>query len=133
MGSFRFGEFELDLDRYQLLRGGFGVKLEGLPLRLLILLVEQRGQVVTRQQIEETLWGKDVFIDAEQGINTAIRKIRVVLRERPQRPRYIRTVVGKGYRFLAADVIEGGDIVERGMVTLEELGQAIRSAAGLDG
>jgi DNA-binding winged helix-turn-helix (wHTH) protein len=131
LGAFGFGEFELDLDRYQLLRRGFAVKLEGLPLQLLILLVRRRGTVVTRQEIEASLWGKDVFIDAEQGINTAIRKIRQVLRDHPQRPRYIQTVVGKGYRFLAADVIEYE--AERNMVTMEELGQAIRAAAGLDG
>ena len=131
LGSYRFGEFELDLDRYQLLRRGTGVKLEGLPLQLLILLVRRNGSVVSRQDIESDLWGKDVFVDAEQGINTAIRKIRQVLRDRPQRPRYIQTVVGKGYRFLAADVIEYE--AERNVVTMEELGQAIRAAAGLDG
>jgi DNA-binding winged helix-turn-helix (wHTH) protein len=131
LGSYRFGEFELDLDRYQLLRRGTGVKLEGLPLQLLILLVRRNGSVVSRQEIESDLWGKDVFVDAEQGINTAIRKIRQVLRDRPQRPRYIQTVVGKGYRFLAADVIEYE--AERNLVTMEELGQAIRAAAGLDG
>ena len=131
LGSYRFGEFELDLDRYQLLRRGASVKLEGLPLQLLILLVRRNGSVVSRQDIESDLWGKDVFVDAEQGINTAIRKIRQVLRDRPQRPRYIQTVVGKGYRFLAADVIEYE--AERNVVTMEELGQAIRAAAGLDG
>ena len=131
LGSYRFGEFELDLDRYQLLRRGTGVKLEGLPLQLLILLVRRNGSVVSRQEIESDLWGKDVFVDAEQGINTDIRKIRQVLRDRPQRPRYIQTVVGKGYRFLAADVIEYE--AERNLVTMEELGQAIRAAAGLDG
>ena len=129
--SYRFGDFELDLERYQLLRRGAAAKLEGLPLQLLILLVERRGTVVCREEIEEQLWGKGVFIDVEQGINTAIRKIRQVLRDRPQRPRYLQTVVGKGYRFLASDVVETGPEVPN-MVTMEELGQAIRAAAGLD-
>lgn len=140
--SFRFGEFELDTERYQLLRGGFSVKLENLPLQLLMLLVRRRGELVSRQEIEEEIWGKDVFVDVAQGINTAVRKIRRVLRDHPESPRYLQTVVGKGYRFLAADVLECRDAAEtpdpppdqsHGAVTMEELGQAILGAADLDG
>jgi DNA-binding winged helix-turn-helix (wHTH) protein len=138
--SFRFGEFELDMERYQLLHRGFGVKLENLPLQLLMLLVGRRGEIVSRQEIEEELWGKDVFVDVEQGINTAVRKIRRILREHPENPRYLQTVVGKGYRFFAADVVECHGATEtsdfptnHGTVTMEELGQAILGAAGLDG
>ncbi len=139
--SFRFGEFELDVERYQLLHRGIGVKLENLPLQLLMLLVQRRGQLVSRREIEEELWGKDVFVDVEQGINTAVRKIRQVLRDHPEKPRYVQTVVGKGYRFLAADVHEAGAVtdtpvspnrVSDATVTVEELGQAILSAAGLE-
>jgi DNA-binding winged helix-turn-helix (wHTH) protein len=138
----RFGEFTLDIDRYQLLRRGSAVKLENLPLQLLILLVNRRGQIVSRREIEEELWGRDVFVDVEQGINTAIRKIRRVLRDHPEKPHYVQTVVGKGYRFLAVEVVEaepptpGAAIskTEYGSVnvTLEELGQAILTAAGLE-
>ena len=136
----RFGEFELDREGYQLLRKGTAVKMENLPLQLLMLLVAQRGQVVSRRQIEESLWGKDVFVDVEQGINTAIRKIRQILRDHPEKPRYLQTVVGRGYRFLATDVVES-DAVGSGThalrddagrtVTLEELGEAILAASGL--
>ena len=139
---FRFGEFTLDMDRYQLQRCGFDVRLENLPLQLLMLLLNRRGQIVSRREIEEELWGRDVFVDVEQGINTAIRKIRQVLRDHPERPRYLQTVVGKGYRFIAVEVVEdetGSSTAaiskpENGSaaVTLEELGQAILSAAGLD-
>ena len=99
--QYRFDEFELDFERYQLQRSGHPVKLENIPLQLLMLLAERRGQIVTREEIIEKLWGKNVFLDAEQGINTAIRKIRLVLRDHPEEPRYIQTVVGKGYRFVA--------------------------------
>ena len=74
-----FGEFELDFGRFQLFRSGQPVRLEGLPLQLLMFLVGKRGQLVTREQIADALWGKDVFVDVEQGINTAIRKIRMAL------------------------------------------------------
>jgi TolB-like protein len=67
---------------------------------LLILLAEKDGHVVTRQEIIERLWGKDVFVDTEHGINTAVRKIRTALREDGERPRYVQTVLGKGYRLV---------------------------------
>jgi DNA-binding winged helix-turn-helix (wHTH) protein len=128
-----FGEFTLDMDHYQLQRGGFAVKLEDLPLRLLMLLVNRRGQLVSRREIEEELWGRDVFVDIEQGINTAIRKIRQVLRDHPEKPRYLQTVVGKGYRFIDVEVVAGGICGPSiPKPTLEELGQAILSAAGLE-
>lgn len=70
-------------------------------MELLILLVEKEGQLVTREEIAHRLWGKDVFLDTEHGINTAIRKIRHVLRDDPERSRFVQTVSGKGYRFVA--------------------------------
>lgn len=71
-------------------------------MELLILLVERQGQLVTRDEIIARLWGKDVFLDAEQGINTAIRKVRRALGDDPEQPRYVATVVGKGYRFIGS-------------------------------
>src|SRR5438874_3779561 len=78
------------------------VKLEKVPMELLILLLQKDGHLVTRQQIIERLWGNDVFVDTEHGINTAIRKIRQALKEDPDQPRFVQTVTGKGYRFVAA-------------------------------
>jgi TolB-like protein/DNA-binding winged helix-turn-helix (wHTH) protein len=100
-GVVKFDEFELDCNRYQLLRAGRRIKLEKLPMELLILLLEKEGHLVTRQEIVDHLWGPDVFLDTEHGINTAIRKIRNVLRDDPERPRFVQTVTGKGYRFVA--------------------------------
>ncbi|HEY1272661.1 MAG TPA: winged helix-turn-helix domain-containing protein, partial [Terriglobales bacterium] len=96
-----FDEFSLDCDRYELLRSGRPVKLEKIPMELLILLMSKDGDLVTRQEIIEHLWGSDVFVDTEHGINTAIRKIRNVLRDDPEKPRFVQTVTRKGYRFIS--------------------------------
>jgi TolB-like protein/DNA-binding winged helix-turn-helix (wHTH) protein len=97
----KFDEFELDCNRYQLLRAGHRIRLEKLPMELLILLLEKEGNLVRREEIIDRLWGKDVFLDTEHGINTAIRKIRSALRDDPEKPRFVQTVTGKGYRFVA--------------------------------
>ena len=91
---------ELDLRRYELRRGSSVLKLEKIPMELLILLVQRRDQLVGREEIIARLWGKDVFLDTEQGINTAIRKIRLTLGDDPNEPRFLQTIVGKGYRFV---------------------------------
>ncbi len=127
----RFEDFLLDFGRFQLTRSGRPLKLEGLPLQLLMFLIEKRGQLVTREQIADALWGKDVFVDVEQGINTAIRKIRMVLEDNTDQPQYLQTVVGRGYRFIAAVNAEE-DAAALRTVSAEELGRAIMSAAGLD-
>jgi len=102
-------DLELDLRRYQLRRGNAVLRLEKIPMELLILLVEQRDQLVGREEIIARLWGKDVFLDTEQGINTAIRKIRLTLGDDPDQPRFLQTVVGKGYRFVGQiNVIRNG-------------------------
>ena len=106
MGEFtpqelHFGEFTLDRSRYRLQRGDRVLRLEKLPMELLILLVERRGELVSREEIKERLWGKDVFLDIEHSINTAVRKVRQALGDDPEKPRFVETVVGKGYRFAA--------------------------------
>jgi TolB-like protein/DNA-binding winged helix-turn-helix (wHTH) protein/Tfp pilus assembly protein PilF len=98
----KFGDFELDAAGYELSRSGKTVKLERIPMELLLLLVNRRGQLVTRDEILEKLWGKDTFLDVDNSINTAISKIRVVLRDNPESPAFIKTVSGKGYRFIAS-------------------------------
>ena len=101
-GTVRFGDFVLDVAAYELRRNGHRVRLERQPMDLLILLVGRRGQLVSRSQIVDALWGKDVFVDVENGVNTAIRKLRQALRDAPDTPTFIETVPGKGYRFIAA-------------------------------
>jgi TolB-like protein/DNA-binding winged helix-turn-helix (wHTH) protein/Flp pilus assembly protein TadD len=97
----RFGEFELDLGAYELRRQGRRVKLGRQPMDLLILLARRPRQLVTRAEIAERLWGPDVFVDVETGVNTAISKVRQALRDTADRPIYVETVAGRGYRFIA--------------------------------
>jgi TolB-like protein/tetratricopeptide (TPR) repeat protein/DNA-binding winged helix-turn-helix (wHTH) protein len=107
ISSYRFGQFELDLRSYELKRDGEPLRLEKIPMELLIFLVEHHGVLVTREQIIERLWGRQTFLDTEQGINTAIRKIRQVLLDEPEKPEFLETVVGKGYRFVGNVVANG--------------------------
>lgn len=107
--SFCFGEdFELDLRTLELKRAGETLKLERIPLEILSFLIEQRGQLVTREQIAERVWGKNKFLDIDNSINGAIRKIRQALRDNPEAPQFIQTLTGRGYRFIAP-VKDGGN------------------------
>jgi len=99
--TWQFGDFELDSKAYELRRLGRPVKIERIPMDLLILLVERRGDLVSREDIVDRLWGKETFIDGENSINTAVRKVRQALRDSTAQPAFIQTVSGKGYRFCA--------------------------------
>lgn len=108
----RFGDdFELDLRAYELRRAGRILKLERIPMELLLLLVERKGQLVTRDQIIEKIWSKDIFLDTDNSINAAIRKIRQVLKDNPEQPRFVQTITGRGYRFIAP-VVEVSPVIE---------------------
>jgi DNA-binding winged helix-turn-helix (wHTH) protein/Tol biopolymer transport system component len=98
---FQFEEFELHCGRFQLLRKGRPMRVEPKPLELLILLVSRKGHLVSRREIVEKLWESDVFVDTDHSINTAIRKLRHLLRDDSETPKYIETVTGMGYRFIA--------------------------------
>src|SRR5581483_10519127 len=107
VGLIRFGnEFELDTQTYVLRRSGRALKLERIPMEVLLLLIERAGQLVTRDEIAERVWGKGVHLDTDNSINSAIRKIRLVLRDDPDQPRFVQTVVGRGYLFLES-ALEG--------------------------
>ena len=93
-------DLELDLGRYELRRSGRRVKLEKKPMELLIFLVGRREQLVTRNEIVAKLWRSDLFIDTEPNINNIVRKIRTALGDDSAKPRFLETVVGKGYRFI---------------------------------
>ena len=98
----QFGPFELDIGGYRLTRAGKPIRLEPIPMDLLIFVAQAQGQLVSRDEIIQRLWGNAAYVDTENGINTAVRKIRRALGEDPQSPEYIETVVGKGYRFRCA-------------------------------
>jgi len=93
-------EIELDLGRYELRRHGRRIKLEKKPMELLIFLVARREQLVSRKEIVAKLWRSDLFIDTEPNINNIVRKSRTALGDDPAKPRFLETVVGKGYRFV---------------------------------
>lgn len=96
----RFRGYELDPDGFELCRAGHRLRLERKPMELLILLAEKQGRLVKREEIIEKIWGKDFFFDAENGVNNAVRKIRSALNDDPERPRFVETSIGKGYRFI---------------------------------
>jgi TolB-like protein/DNA-binding winged helix-turn-helix (wHTH) protein len=98
--TFQFGEFELDAASYELHRAGRPVRLERQPMDLLILLVRRGGQLVSRAEIIDQLWGKDVFVDVDTGVHTAVRKIRQALRDSADAPKFVETLQGRGYRFI---------------------------------
>jgi len=100
--SFKLGEdLELDPRAYELRRDGRALRLERIPMEILLLLVDRRGHLVTREEIVERIWGKDVFLDTDNSLNGAMRKLRMALRDDPETPHFIQTVTGKGYRFIA--------------------------------
>jgi DNA-binding response OmpR family regulator len=84
--SIHFADCELNAAAFELRRERPTVKLERIPLQVLLILLEERDRVLTREAIAEQIRGKDVFVDVDNGINTAIRKIRQVLNDDPQKP-----------------------------------------------
>jgi TolB-like protein len=98
----RFEEFELDVSGYELRRAGDAVKLERIPMELLMFLAANPGRLVLRSELVDRIWGKNHFLQDESAINTAVRKLRAALSDDAEKPRFIETVTGKGYRFTAA-------------------------------
>jgi TolB-like protein/DNA-binding winged helix-turn-helix (wHTH) protein/tetratricopeptide (TPR) repeat protein len=135
---FRFEEFDLDLERYELRRSGRAVKLERIPMELLILLLQNNGKLVRREAINRRLWGENAYQDTDHSVNTAVNKLRYILRDDPRDPRFIQTVVGQGYRFIAEvaahPVLEGSEPPSPGTQTGEEkpLSDANGSQHGLN-
>src|SRR5581483_8668766 len=95
-----FREFELDLGACELRRAGRALRLERRPMDLLVLLLERRHELVSREDIVRRLWGERAFVDVEVGVNTAIRKVRQVLEDPADSPVFIQTVPARGYRFI---------------------------------
>jgi eukaryotic-like serine/threonine-protein kinase len=127
---YRFGPFELDLDRYELRRQGSRLRVAPAPLDLLILLIKRRGVLVNRDEIAARLWASPDMVDVDQGINTAMRRIREVLRDDPSAPRFIETVVGKGYRFVAEVTEVIPDVTLAAVPAAKPLPNQAESAAG---
>lgn len=105
-GLRRFGSFELDLDAGRLLKNGRAVRIQPQPFKLLRLLTNKPGTLVTREEIHATLWPGDTFVDFEQGVNFAVKQVRDALGDRADDSLYVQTVPKRGYRFIAP--IENG-------------------------
>jgi DNA-binding winged helix-turn-helix (wHTH) protein len=100
----RFDEFELYLRAGELYKGGRKIRLQGLPVRVLAILLEMTGEVVTREELREKLWPADTFVDFEHSLNTAIAKLRRALNDEAEKPRFIETLPRRGYRFVGSVV-----------------------------
>jgi TolB-like protein len=100
-GPWTFGSFELDPAGFRLLNGSRPVPIERRPLELLMMLVERHGELVSRGEISARLWDAVAEVDTEGGLHTVVRKIRAALGDSAERPLFIETVAGKGYRFIA--------------------------------
>lgn len=98
---FRFGVFEADEAAGELRKHGLRIKLHAQPLQVLLMLLERPAELVTREEMRQRLWGQDTFVDFDHGLNSAVNKIREALGDSAARPRYVETISGKGYRFIA--------------------------------
>src|SRR5437763_5805717 len=105
---FRFGTFEADPCTGELRRTGRAVSLQEQPFRLLLALLERPAEIVTRAELREKLWG-DTHVDFEEGLNTAVRKLRDALGDSASNPRFIETLPRRGYRFIAPVEVIGSD------------------------
>jgi DNA-binding winged helix-turn-helix (wHTH) protein/dipeptidyl aminopeptidase/acylaminoacyl peptidase len=111
---YRFGPFELSAEAAELRKSGVRLKLQDQPFQVLYTLLEHPGELVSREQLRSQLWPEGTFVDFEHGLNTAIKKIRDVLNDDPDTPRYIETIPRKGYRFIAPLSRDGAQSVEAG-------------------
>jgi len=104
----RFGAFEVDLRSGEVYKHGIRLKLQDQPFQVLALLLEHSGDVVSREELRQKLWPAHTFVDFDTGLNSAIKKLRDVLSDSAEQPRYIETLPRRGYRFIAR--VENGDL-----------------------
>jgi DNA-binding winged helix-turn-helix (wHTH) protein len=108
----RFGAFEVDFQEGELRNRGLKVKLRDQSFQILALLLERRGQVVTREELQGRLWAADTFVDFDRGLNKAVNRLRDALGDSADSPRFIETLPKRGYRFIAP--VEGGSLANAG-------------------
>src|SRR5580692_2580523 len=108
----RFGLFEVDVREGKLTKSGTRIRLQEQPFRILVLLLEHSGQLVTRDAIRHELWSQDTFVEFDRALNTAVGKLRAALSDSAENPRFLETIPRKGYRFISPVTItqrEQGD------------------------
>src|ERR1700675_95522 len=96
----RFGAFELDAESGELLKHGVKVRLQEQPFQVLRILLEHRGKVVAREELQRSIWPADTFVDFDRGLYNAIKKLREALGDDSEKPRFIETLSRRGYRFI---------------------------------
>jgi TolB-like protein/DNA-binding winged helix-turn-helix (wHTH) protein/Tfp pilus assembly protein PilF len=129
----RFAGFELNLETGELRQDGVAIRLQPQPTLILTLLVSRPGNLVTREEIQQRIWGAETFIDFDTGLNSAIRQIRHALQDNTGTPRFIETVPRRGYRFLAAlEKVEnnGGRVAVQPSAVLDRSNDGEQSIAG---
>ena len=109
--AIRFGVFQVDLQQQQLLKKGIRLKLQSQPFSILLTLLSQPGKVVTKEELRRKLWPDDVFIDFDHSLGTAINKLREVLDDSADNPRFVETLPRRGYRFIAPVEMVGDNTV----------------------
>src|SRR5271157_5433062 len=102
--TLRFDVYTLDLPAGELYKDGRKIKLQDQPFQILAMLLEQPGQVVSREQLRERLWPEDTFVDFDHSLNTAVKKLRQALSDEADKPRYIETLPKRGYRLIGPAV-----------------------------
>src|SRR5689334_2835812 len=98
---YRFGTFQVDLRTRELWKKGFRLKLQDKPFRVLSILLRHPGEIVSREQLRQELWPADTFVQFDDNLNAAIKKLRLALDDSPDNPRFVETVPRQGYRFIA--------------------------------
>ena len=125
----RFGSFEADLQEGRLNKSGIRIRLQEQPFQILALLLERPGQIVTREEIRQRLWAQNTFVEFDDALNTAVRKLRAALNDTADNPRFLETIPRRGYRFLAPVTSTAETpIRQNGVATLEESASAPRNS-----
>src|ERR1700722_6364532 len=99
--AIRFGVFELDLRSGELQKQGRKIRLEGQPVQGLVCLLENPGELVSREELHRKLWASDTFVNFEHGLNAAVKRLRQALNDSADNPRFVETLPRRGYRFIA--------------------------------
>jgi DNA-binding winged helix-turn-helix (wHTH) protein len=110
---FGFGVYEADLQTGELWKAGRKVKLQSQPFKVLAALLEKAGEVVTREELQIRVWGKNIVVDFDHSLGTAINKIRDALGDTADNPRFVETLAKRGYRFIAPVTVLGGSLATK--------------------
>jgi DNA-binding winged helix-turn-helix (wHTH) protein len=100
--TLRFGVFELDPRAGELRKQGMKIRLQGQPVEILAMLLERPGEIVSREELQKKLWPADTFVDFEQGLNNAMKRLRAALDDNAESPHFIETLPRRGYRFIGS-------------------------------